>query len=65
VSYCRSVHIKERLRLINKQEDRKAERHFFIYVISFYLKIFYPLLANRLAAWFTKNDGNNKFSPSL
>ncbi|MDR2839770.1 MAG: hypothetical protein LBV75_00670, partial [Paludibacter sp.] len=37
LSYCLSVHIKERLRLINKQEDRKAERHFFIYVISFYL----------------------------
>jgi hypothetical protein len=30
LSSCRSVHIKERLRLINKQEDRKAERHFFL-----------------------------------
>jgi hypothetical protein len=67
VSYCRSVHIKERLRLINKQEDRKAERHFF-YLRHFFLfenflsptcndglrLLFMPFLGNQAASRLSK-----------
>jgi len=56
LSYCLSVHIKERLRLINKQEDRKAERHFF------HLRHFF-LFENFLSH--TRNDGQHNCNSSF